>query len=220
MSSKITVGMVEDNKVIRENVTKYIGFAEDMEVSHSVSSVEALLSYIELNSNFSPHILLLDIGLPGMSGLEGISLIKEKMPDTDIVMLTTFEEEEKILTALCSGASAYISKKTSLKTILEGIRIVHDGGSYMSPEIAREIFSYLVRSNTTKVPETKKSSLLTDRQNEILEKLADGKSYKEIAELLFISPETVRTHIKKIYKTLHVNNKAEAIAKYLKGELK
>ncbi len=220
MSNKIIVGMVEDNKVIRENVAKYIGFSEDVEMTHQAGSVESLLEYIDVHQDYKPHILLLDIGLPGMSGLEGISIIKSKLPDTDIVMLTTFEEEEKILNALCSGASAYISKKTSLKSILDGIRIVYNGGSYMSPEIAREIFSYLVRSNSPQEVVNQKSTVLTDRQNEILEKLVEGKPYRKIAEDLFISVETVRTHIKKIYKTLHVNNKAEAISMYLKGELK
>jgi two-component system, NarL family, response regulator LiaR len=209
---KITINIIEDNKVIRDNLIKFIGFHDDLEVYLVANSVEDYLRQLSNNKNNS-NILLLDIGLPGMSGLDGIPLIKEKNPDIDIIMLTTYEEEAMIVKALCSGACSYISKKTSLKEIVDAIRIVKSGGSYMSPSIAREIVTYLMGGRISK------ATILTERQREILQRLTDGKSYNEIGKELFLSMETIKSHVKKIYQTLHVNNKSEAIAKYLKGEI-
>ena len=126
-------------------------------------------------------------------------------------MLTTYEEEDVILKALCSGACSYISKKANLEEIVDALRIVANGGSYMSPSIAREIVNHLMGGRISK------ATILTDRQREILERLVDGKSYQTIASELFVSVETIRSHIKKMYKVLQVNNKTEAITKYMKG---
>ena len=130
-----------------------------------------------------------------------------------MVILTTYEEEDVILKALCSGACSYISKKASLPEIIDALRIVVNGGSYMSPSIAREIVNHLMEGRVSK------ATILTDRQKEILEMLVDGKSYGAISQQLFISVETVRSHIKKLYKVLQVNNKTEAITKYMKGHI-
>ena len=210
---KIT--LIEDVPSIRENVSKFINLHDEFEVCKTFDSVESFILSVNHNSAFCPDIILLDIGLPGMSGVEGIPIILDKLPEIDIIMLTTYEEEEVILKALCSGACSYISKKASLKQIVEAIRIVANGGSYMSPSIAREIVNHLLGSS-------KKGPVnsLTDRQNEILKGLSEGKSYKLISEELFISVETVRSHIKKLYRHLQVNNKAEAIALYLQGKIK
>ena len=210
----LKISMIEDVEDILNSVTKYISFHEEFEVQEVFSSVESFLHHFELNPNFQADILLLDIGLPGMSGLEGISHILNFLPDIDIIMLTTYEEEEVILKALCSGACSYISKKASLKQIIEAIRIVSKGGSYMSPSIAREIVNHLLGG-----PKEAKNSL-TERQNQILKSLSEGKSYRHISEELFISIETVRSHIKKLYRQLQVSNKAEAISLYLQGKIK
>lgn len=208
----IIINIVEDNKIIRDSLIKFFGFQKDIEVNIVAPSIEAYYLEIEKNKN-QAHILILDIGLPGVSGLDSIPKIKEIHPAIDIIMLTTYEEEHIILKALCSGACSYISKKSSLQNIVDAIRIVHQGGSYMSPSIAREIVTYLMGGRVSK------ATILTDRQREILQKLSDGKSYIEIANELSLSPETVKSHVKKMYQTLHVNNKSEAIAKYLKGEI-
>lgn len=219
MSSKISVSIVEDNVAIRENVSTYISFSDDITVSNSYGSIESYLDDIIRNPNVVTDILLLDIGLPGKSGLEGLPLILEKQPNLDIVMLTTYEEEDIILKALCLGAVGYISKKSSLAEICEALRIVSNGGSYMSPLIAREIFKHFANSSSTLNPKARvKSNMLSPRQLDILEKLVDGMSYKSIGAELHISVETVKSHIKKLYKVLHVHNKAEAISKYLKGD--
>lgn len=208
------ITIIEDNLVIRDNVSRFIRFHEEFDVVETVGSIESFMHLLQKDQRFKTDIILLDIGLPGVSGLDGIPMILEKMPDVDIIMLTSYEEEDVILRALCSGACSYLSKKASLEEIVDAIRIVVKGGSYMSPSIAREIVTHLMGGRVSK------ATILTDRQKEILEKLVEGKSYGAIALSLFISVETVRTHVKSMYKVLHVNNKAEAIAKYLKGEIK
>lgn len=211
---KIKISIIEDNKVIRDNVTKFISFHEEFELAAICDSATFFLHTSIINPSNQTHILLLDIGLPGISGLDAIPLILEKIPGINIVMLTTYEEEDVILKALCAGACSYISKKASLEEIVEALRIVAKGGSYMSPSIAREIVNHLMGGRVSK------ATILTDRQKEILEKLVDGKSYQTIASELFISVETVRTHIKKLYKVLHVNNKTEAITQYMRGHIR
>lgn len=210
---KTTIAIIEDHKTIRDNVSKYVNLQDDLKVGIEASSVEHFFDQLRKHDGNIPQVLLLDIGLPGMSGLEGIPLLLEQLPDLDIIMLTTYEEETKILKAICSGASSYLSKKSSLQEIVNTIRIVLNGGSYMSPSVAREIVVHLMGGRKSK------AEMLTARQKEILVMLVDGKSYQEISELLFISFETVRTHIKNLYKVLHVNKKSAAIAMYLKGEI-
>lgn len=211
---KTRVTIIEDNPVIRDSVSRFIRFHEEFEIAETLGSMESFMHTLSRNPRFNTDIILLDIGLPGVSGLDGIPLILEKMPGVDIIMLTSYEEEDVILKALCSGACSYLSKKASLEEIVDAIRIVVNGGSYMSPSIAREIVTHLMGGRVSK------ATILSERQKEILEQLVEGKSYGAIARTLFISVETVRSHVKAMYKILHVNNKAEAIAKYLKGEIK
>ncbi len=207
------IGIVEDNIDIRKNVMKYLGYDQAFKCEYVYGSVESLLHDLKKNSKLRLDALLLDIGLPGLSGLEGIPLIKEALPDVEIIMLTTYEEEDKILKALCSGATSYLSKKSSLSEIASAIKIVLNGGSYMSPSIAREIVQHLMGGRKSK------ATILTDRQKEILEELSNGSSYSTVAKKLFISVETVRSHVKKMYKTLQVNNKTEAISMYMSGQI-
>lgn len=211
---KVIIHIVEDNKVIRDSVSKFISFHEEFAIDVVENSADSFLLKNIQHPTEITQILLLDIGLPGTSGIEAIPLILNKYPDLNIVMLTTYEEEEIILKALCSGACSYISKKSSLEEIVEALRIVAKGGSYMSPSIAREIVNHLMGGRVSK------ATILSDRQKEILERLVDGKSYQSIAAELFISVETVRTHVKKMYKVLHVNNKTEAITQYMMGYIK
>ncbi|HMS98446.1 MAG TPA: response regulator transcription factor [Saprospiraceae bacterium] len=211
---KVIIHIVEDNKVIRDSVCKFISFHEEIEMGEIAISADAFLLKTIQHPTEITQILLLDIGLPGTSGIEAIPLILDKYPDLNIVMLTTYEEEDLILKALCSGACSYISKKATLEDIVEALRIVAKGGSYMSPSIAREIVNHLMGGRVSK------ATILSDRQKEILERLVDGKSYHTIAAELFISVETVRTHVKKMYKVLHVNNKTEAITQYMLGYIK
>ncbi|MBD2705689.1 response regulator transcription factor [Spirosoma sp. BT702] len=210
---KTRIGLIEDNKIIRDSVSRFIGFHEEFDVVSVHGSAESFFYSCQVNPQLNVDILLLDLGLPGLSGLNALPLIFDQMPDVDVVILTTYEEEDVILKALCSGACSYISKKASLPEIVDALRIVVQGGSYMSPSIAREIVNHLMGGRISK------ATILTDRQKEILEMLVDGKSYATISEQLFVSVETVRSHVKKLYKVLQVNNKTEAITKYMKGQI-
>lgn len=209
----IRLGIVEDDTVIRESLIKYMSANPSIEIQIAAKSMEDFFNRTNNGQVKAIDVLLLDIGLPGMSGLQGIRLIKEKYPNTDIVMLTTFEEDDKIFSALCAGACSYISKRTSLAQIREAVFTIYRGGSYMSPSIARRVAEYFM-------PKTKKKEdLLTDRQKDIVQGIVDGLSYKMIATRLSISLDTVRDHIKRIYRALEINSKAELIRKSLDGEI-
>ena len=208
----ISIGIIEDNVSYRKNLIKYLSFEEHFDVKFDYSSVEEGLFEAELVKDI--QVLLLDIGLPGMTGIEGIQHLKQINPQLDIIMVTAFEDEQKIVKALCAGASSYLSKKSTLEEIVMSINIVHNGGAYMSPSIARELFNFF------DVKKTKKPAFeLTSRQQEIINLMIRGKTNKAIAKELFIAIDTVRYHVKLLYQQLHAANKAEAIANYLSRNL-
>lgn len=208
--SVIQIAIVEDEQLVLNSLTALFGTIPDTKVMISLSSVE---EFLELELRNTPDVVLLDIGLAGgMSGLEGIKLIKKKYPATEVIMLTAFEEPEKIFKALCAGATAYITKRTAFPRIVDAIRTVHHGGSYMSPSVAKIVVDHFA-------PKTKQTADLTARQHQIVQGVAEGLSYKMIADRLLISAETVKDHIKKIYKILAINSKAELIERKLSGKL-
>ncbi len=201
----IKLAIIEDDALVQESLCAFFDVISHTECVLVAASIESFLKDLQ-SLKKKPDIILLDINLLGMSGIEGIPLIKHELPHVDVIMLTTFEDTDSIFKALCAGACSYLSKKTTLKKIQEAVEIVFDGGSYMSPSIARKIANHYAPKNT-------KSELLTSRQKEIVTGIVDGKSYKMIADDLFISLDTVRSHIKNIYKTLEINSKAELIRK-------
>lgn len=209
----IKVGIVEDNVKIRTLIQRYLNMQEGMECQHAVDSVEEMLPILE--SEQKPDLLLMDIQLPGMSGIEGIGIIKQKYPDIEIMMLTIYHDSHKIFDSLYAGASGYLLKHTSLPEIREAIEDLMGGGAPMSPQIARKVIQYFKSPQPQKSPE----SVLTAREQDIVTGLVDGLSYKLIAGRYEISIDTVRAHIRNIYKKLHVNSKAEVIAKSLRGEI-
>lgn len=206
----IYLGIVEDEPLVLENLSRFFDSQPDVKLVLAVNSVEQLLEQSNLSDK--PEILLLDINLPGMSGLEGIRHIKAEFSGLDIVMLTAADDADSIFKALCAGAVSYISKRSNFQTIKEAINVVHNGGSFMSPVIARKIVDYFAPKRQE--PE----DVLTPRQEQIVQGLVDGLSYKMIADKYLISLETVRDHIKKIYKKLEVNSKAEVIKKMMDGK--
>lgn len=211
----IQLGIVEDDALVRESLIEYMSLQPEIEVVRTAASVEEFLHFLPQITQLD--LLLLDIGLPGMSGLEALGIIREKSPETDIIMLTAFDDYERIFEALQKGAVAYLSKRTRLPVIKEALLIVYQGGSYMSPEIARKVITRLTPRRP--VPAEAPESVLTPRQSDIVQGLVDGLSYKMIADKYEISVETVRDHIKKIYKKLEVNSKAEVIRKRMDGEI-
>ncbi len=207
----IFLGIVEDDHWISNNLQTFFEGCEDIEVMINTDSMESFLE--KLPQYPSVNMALIDIGLPGMSGIDGIPKIQEIQPDIDIVIYSAHEEKDKIFTALCNGAVAYISKKSELSRTLDGLRMVRKGGSYMSPEIARKVIDHFI------VRKPAEQNQLTSRQNQIVEGLVKGLSYKMLGNELNISVETVRDHIKKIYRKLQINSKGELIKKRMDGEI-
>jgi len=199
MEKEILVALIEDDATIREGYAYLIGQAEGFTVVGAYGSIEDALKKI---GNHPPDVLLLDVELPGASGIEALPKLKKVLPDTQILILTVYEEESLIFRALGNGASGYLTKNTPANKIMEAIREVMSGGGPMSAHIAKMVISSFKRSDT---------SPLTRRETEILEQIATGKSRKRIADELYIDLETVKSHIKNIYHKLDVHSKADAI---------
>ena len=206
------VGIIEDNKKIRQLMQRYLDMQEDMSCPVATESVEEMLDYLTTYPH--PNVLLMDIQLPGMSGIEGMKIIQQKYPDIEIIMLTVYHDSHKIFDSLKAGASGYLLKHTSLPEIKDAIDLLMQGGAPMSPQIARKVITHFNDRG-----QKQQESNLTNREQDIVNGLVDGLSYKLIADRLDISIDTVRAHIRNIYKKLHVNSKAEVIAKSLRGEL-
>ena len=206
------VGIIEDNKKIRQLMQRYLDMQEDMSCQVATESVEEMLDYLTTYPH--PNVLLMDIQLPGMSGIEGMKIIQQKYPDIEIIMLTVYHDSHKIFDSLKAGASGYLLKHTSLPEIKDAIELLMQGGAPMSPQIARKVITHFNDRG-----QKQQESNLTNREQDIVNGLVDGLSYKLIADRLDISIDTVRAHIRNIYKKLHVNSKAEVIAKSLRGEL-
>ena len=199
----IALAIVEDDPIIRESLRTFLGGDPQFDLVYTAVSMEDFLEALELDTRIVPSVIMLDIQLPGQSGIEGIPAIKKLRPGVDIIMLTTFEESDKIFAALCAGACSYLSKRVSLVTIRDAIVTVHRGGSYMSPSIARKVVEHFAP-----MPK-KEDGPLTSRQQEIVDCIVNGLSYKMAADKLGISLDTVRTHIKHIYQILEINSKRE-----------
>lgn len=206
----IRVTITEDNDTIREGLALLINATEGLECVAKYRNCEDLLADF---MNHRTDIFLQDIGLPGISGIEGIKTLKKHLPEAIILMLTVYEDEEKVFEALKAGASGYLLKKTSPAQLIEAIKDAAHGGSPMSPNIARKV----VRFFQQKPGNSGQTAYgLTEREKDILTSLCEGNSYKMIADHLCISIDTVRTHIRHIYKKLHVHNQSEAVAKAFK----
>lgn len=209
LSNKTNIVIVEDDPVVLESLVSFFKLHKFIDVLKTFTSAEEFLSWTESGEE-TQFILLLDIQLPGITGVEALPKIKTFLPALDVIILTTFEETDMIFKALSAGACSYVSKRSSLQRIKEAVEVVAEGGSYMSPAIARKIADYYA---------PKKNNQLTSRQLEIVKGIVNGKSYKMIATDLFISLDTVRSHIKNIYNTLEINSKAELIRKSYDNEL-
>jgi DNA-binding NarL/FixJ family response regulator len=208
----IDVSIIEDDHEIREDIRDFLNSRDAISCRLAKETVESFLAV--LTPENKPDVILMDIGLPGMSGISGIRIIKEKYPEINIIMFTIYHDSEKIFQSLCAGASGYLLKTTPFQELANTIGIVHQGGSFMSPQIARKVINHFQTA-----PKKEKASPLTDKEKEIVMGLVDGLSYKMIAEKAFVSIETVRSHIKNIYKKLHVHGKADVIRKSLSGEI-
>lgn len=205
----MNIAIVEDNKGIREGLELYFKSDEQFNCDVAVSSVESFLKKIIKDDI---DILLLDINLPGMSGIEGIRHIKHQYPDIYIIMLTIYKDEKHVFAALKAGSDGYLLKNTPLKTIKEGMLQILNEGAPISPIVARKVISYFNPQN-----QLKKDGFedLSSREIEVLQALSEGMQFKNIADKLFVTIDTIRYHTKNIYKKLHVNSKLGAVKKFL-----
>jgi DNA-binding NarL/FixJ family response regulator len=206
----ITVSIVEDQEPLRTTLARVISRAEDFEcVSHYGTAEEALKDL----PNVKPQVVLMDINLPGMNGVECVRQLKQALPETQVMMLTVYEDTENIFKALAAGASGYMLKRTPRAELLEAIKEVQRGGSPMTTHIARMV----VQSFLKPVSKAEPTAELSPREREVLDLLSQGLMYKEIAEKIGVSYETVHTYIRRIYEKLQVRTRTEAVAKFLRG---
>lgn len=207
----INVIIIEDNEQYRHGLMQLINGTPGYSCVGAFADCEKALPQI---CDLLPEVILMDIGLPGMSGIEGVKAIKPLFPEIEILMLTIYEDDDKVFQSLYAGASGYLLKKTPPAKILAAIEEIHAGGAPMSAKIARRVLDVFHK----KMP-TDDAEQLSVREQEILQLLVEGLSHKAIAERLFISPHTVRTHLKNIYEKLHVHSKSEAAVKAVKRRL-
>ena len=209
----IRVVIFEDNRSLREGLTAMIGGTPGFECVGAFPNCNNLLKNV---THAKPDVILMDIEMPGINGIEAVSLIKEEFPEMKILMETIFDDDEKIFTSICAGAEGYILKHTPPAEIIEAIKEIHEGGSPMTPSIANRVLK-MVKDKP--VFSDKESFDLSTREKEILFCLVKGMSYKMVADTCFISIETVNVHIKNIYRKLQVHSKSEAVAKAIKGRI-
>jgi DNA-binding NarL/FixJ family response regulator len=204
----IKVSIVEDDEGVRESLAALINDADGFQCVSSHPSAEDAIAQIPQKK---PDVVLMDINLPNMSGIDCVRKLKEILPQTQIMMLTMYEDGEQIFNSLAAGASGYLLKRTPPSQLLEAIQEVQRGASPMSGKIARVVVQYFQQ----KAQPTAEAQTLSKREQEILDLLAKGFRYKEIADTLSISFDTVRSHLRNIYDKLHVSSRTEAVVKYL-----
>jgi DNA-binding NarL/FixJ family response regulator len=204
----IRVGVVEDNATLREGMVMLLNGSPGFTCAGAYGSAEEALVALPA---VTPHVVLMDINLPKASGIECVRRLKTLLPGAQMLMFTVHEDGEQVFDALAAGAAGYLVKRTPPAKILEAIEDVMKGGSPMSGQVARLV----VQSFQKMGPSVNTTENLTNREQEVLALLAKGYRYKEIAETLFISPETVRGHLRHVYEKLHVRSRSEAILKYL-----
>ena len=206
----ITVSIVEDNDQLRGTLARVIGRADGFVCVGQHATAEAALENLPKEK---PNVVLMDINLPGMSGVECVRKLKQLLPETQVMMLTAYEDTENIFNSLTAGATGYMLKRTPRAELLDAIREVQRGGSPMTTHIARKVVQSFLKPVPTAQPAEEE---LSPREKEVLDLLSQGFMYKEISDKLGISFETVRTYIRRIYEKLHVRTRTEAVAKALR----
>lgn len=208
----ITLWLIEDDEPYRNAIVKLIGQTQDMECTLAVSSCEEALNAFDSES--LPDVVLMDIGLPGMNGIEGTRHVKSIAPSAQVIMLTVFQDDEKVFNAICAGASGYLLKSAPAQEVIQSIKTVVQGGSPINARIARKVLDMFSHVNA---PQNDYG--LTQREREVLHLLIEGQSMKQIADSLIIGYHTVDTHVRNVYSKLQVHSRAGAVAKAIKEKL-
>lgn len=206
----VTISIVEDNDKLRATLAKVIGRAEGFKFLSDYANAEDALADLP---RVKPEVVLMDINLPGMKGYDCVRQLKEAQPAIQFLMLTVYEDSDSLFNSLRAGASGYLLKRTASARLLEAVRDVFDGGAPMSPQLARRVVQFFSK------PAEQDAGLakLTPAEREFLEQLAKGYAYKEIADRMKISIDTVRSYVRTVYEKLHVHSRTEAVVKYLRG---
>ena len=215
--TEIKVALIEDQRDVREGLTILINGSSGFRCVAAFRTMEEALRRLErapLDADL-PDVVLTDIGLPGMSGVEGIRILKQWYPDLPIVALTVYDDDDDVFDALCAGASGYLLKNTPPVRLLESVREVAAGGAPMSPEVARRVVNLFREFR----PRAQADCRLTSQETELLKLIIEGHSYKTAADRLAISISTVSFHLQNIYRKLQVHSKSEAVAKALRNKL-
>jgi len=211
-SGPISIAIIEDHREFRDYLTALISGTEGFDCAGSFRSIEEALPKI---SAHVPDVILLDIGLPGMNGIDGIKLFKEKYPEILLLMLTIHDDDERIFDALCAGAAGYLLKKTQPAQLVAGVKEAAQGGAPMSPEVARRVIKLFREIR----PPERADYNLTPHEIRILKLLVEGHNYKTAAAKLGVAPTTINFHLQNIYQKLQVHSKTEAVAKALRNRL-
>jgi DNA-binding NarL/FixJ family response regulator len=210
----IRVTIFEDNNSLRNGLYQLINGSEGFQC---VGAFEDCLDLIKNIEDTKPSVVLMDIEMPGINGIEAVRMLREKYPELKILMQTIFEDNEKIFQSILAGASGYILKNTSPSRFLDFIKETYEGGAPMSPSVATKVLKMMAEQSSSSAKTN--SFNLSEREKEILSCLVKGMSYKLIADACFISIDTVRGHIRNIYEKLHVHSKGEAVAKAIKSNI-
>ncbi|MBL7725909.1 MAG: response regulator transcription factor [Chitinophagaceae bacterium] len=208
----IKVILYEDNPQLREGLTMLIDGSDGFEILASFKNCSNVIQEVEA---FNPDVILMDIDMPVVNGIEGLKLIRQKNQEVKVLMLTVFDDNKNVFEALKNGANGYVLKKTPPAKLLEYITEAASGGAPMTSSIATQVLKMF---SEVQIPQGEDYNL-SDREKEVLQHLVNGYSYKMIAAEMFIAIDTVRSHIKKIYEKLHVNSKSEAVAKAFKDKI-
>jgi DNA-binding NarL/FixJ family response regulator len=210
--SRIRLALVEDDPEVRELLHGYLSHQPEFDCVLTASSAEAFLRELP-DLLHPPQVVLLDIQLPGMSGIELLPLLRQRLPEADVLMQTVFDDADRIYQALCAGASGYVLKNTPLADLKAAVLEVHRGGAPMSRAVARKVLAHF------KPTPSVQPDLLSAREREVVQAIVDGLGDKQVAARLGLSPETVRTYVKRVYKKLQVGSRTELMSRAARGEL-
>ncbi len=212
INDTIKIMLVEDHRLVRESFAQMLELEEEfVVVGQAANAADAL----QLALSLKPDVILMDIKLPGVNGIEATRMIKKELPETEIMMLSMYDEEEYVREAVKAGATGYVLKDISQEDLIRNIKVVYSGGSYIQPSLARKVLQDLASGGKAKsqvIPKISTLKELSDREVEVLQLVADGKSNKEVAQVLTISEKTVKAHLRSIFRKLEVGDRAQAVA--------